>query len=262
MLKEEYFDATKVIVRQIEKSLAEDLIVKYHYSHKWSLCQVAYGIFYITNKQSDFFDAIEEKLIGAIVYSQPCGRSAAASISDLIKVDECMELIRLVILDGQNYGKNIESFCISQSLKLLKRDFPYVKAIISYADGEQNHRGGIYQATNFFYQGCGEIPLMPNYSVSLIGPPYKWLHSRTVSSKYGSHNVERLKKKIGHDFFRKKESSKHRYFYLLSNKKEKREILKNLKHPILPYPKDTSHKDEIERVVVDTLIKENQFFGD
>ena len=139
MLKEEYFDASRVIVRKIEKSLAEDMIVKYHYSHKWSLCQVAYGVFYRSDKQSEFFDAIEEKLIGAIVYSQPAGRSAAASISDLIKVDECMELIRLFIHD--NYGKNIESFCISKSLDLVRRDFPRIKCIISYADNEAGHRG-------------------------------------------------------------------------------------------------------------------------
>ena len=258
-MPEEYFDASKVIVRKIDKTTAEDMIVKYHYSHKWSLCQVVYGIFYITDKPSQFFNAIEEKLIGCVVFSQPAGRSAAASISDLIKVDECMELIRLFIHDG--FGKNIESFCIAQSMKLLKRDFPHIKCVITYADGEQNHRGIIYQACNMYYQGCGEIPLMSNYSVSLIGTPYKWLHSRTVSSKYGSHNVEWLKKKIGKNFYRKKESNKHRYFYLLGNKKEKREILKNLKHPILPYPKDTSYKDEIEKIVVDIPITENQFFG-
>src|ERR1700690_230414 len=103
-MPEDYFDASKVIVRKVEKSIAEEMIVKNHYSHKFSLCQIAYGVFYKTDKQSKFFDTIEEKFIGTIVYSQPAGRSAAASISDLIRVDECMELIRLVILD--NYGKN------------------------------------------------------------------------------------------------------------------------------------------------------------
>ena len=169
-----------------------------------------------------------------------------------------LELTRLFIHDG--YGRNIESFCISKSLKLLKKDFPHIKAIISYADGEVGHKGTIYASCNFFYQGCGDIPLMPNYSVSLVGPPYKWIHSRTVSSTYGSHNVEWLKKKIGHTFYRKKESNKHRYFYLLCNKKEKRKIIKSLKHPILPYPKKNSHTDEIEEIKVDTTLVENRFF--
>jgi hypothetical protein len=261
MPKEEYFDASKVVVRQIEKSLAEDMIVKYHYSHKWSLCQVAYGVFYITNKQSDFFDAIVEKLIGCIVFSQPAGRSAAASISDLIKVDECMELIRLVILDG--YGRNIESFSISQSLKLLKRDFSHVRAIISYSDTEQNHIGTIYQATNFLFTGLNsDTNLMPNFSVSLIGPPnYKWMHSRSVSSRWGSHNVEYLKKKIGKTFWRKKEAGRLRYIYIISDKKTKKEIMKTLKMKILPYPKNCSYNENIEKIVVDDFITKNQFFG-
>ena len=257
-MPEEYFDASKVVVRQIGKSLAEDMIVKYHYSHKWSLCQVAYGIFYITNKQSDFFDATEEKFIGCVVFGQPVGRGAAESISKLISVYEVFELTRLWIADG--YGRNIESYSISKSLDLLRRDFPKIKAIISYADGEQGHKGIIYQACNFHYQGNSSLALMPNYSVSLVGPPYKWIHSRTISSTYGSHNVEHLKKKIGHTFWRKKESSKHRYVYIICNKKENRLILKNLKHPFQPYPKDTTYKDEIEEIVVDNQT-ENLFFG-
>jgi hypothetical protein len=258
MLEEKYFDAKRVIIKKIDKAVAEEIIIKYHYSHKWSLCQIAYGIFYITDKQCQFFNAVEETLIGCIVYGQPVGRSAAESISKLVGVYEVFELTRLFIHDG--YGKNIESYSISKSLELVKRDFPHIKAIISYADGEQGHKGTIYQACNFHYQGNSSLALMPNYSVSLVGPPYKWIHSRTISSTYGSHNVEYLKKKIGHTFWRKKESSKHRYVYLLGNKKEKRKILLNLKHPFQSYPKSTNHTDEIEQIIVNPLT-ENQFFG-
>ena len=256
-MPEEYFDANRVIIRKVDKDTAEKMIVKYHYSHKWSLCKVAYGVFYITGKESLFVDAPEEKLIGCMVFGQPVGRSAAESISELIKVTEVFELTRLFIHDG--YGRNIESYSISKALELIRRDFPEIKAIISYADGEQGHKGTIYQACNFYYQGNSSLALMPNYSVSLVGPPYKWTHSRTISSTYGSHNVEHLKKKIGHTFWRKKESSKHRYVYLLGNKLEKKKILKNLKHKFQPYPKDTSHRDEIEEIVVDRPV-ENHFF--
>jgi hypothetical protein len=256
---EDYFNPEKFIIRPIDKSAAEELIVKYHYSHKWSLCQVAYGIFFVSEEECKFIEAKEEKLIGCMVFGQPVGRSAAESVSELIKVTEVFELTRLFIHDG--YGKNIESYCLSRALKYIKRDFPRIKAIITYADGSQGHRGIIYQACGFNYQGNSMLALMPNYSISLIDFPYKWIHSRTVSSKYGSHNVEYLKKKIGHTFYRKRESSKHRYFCLLGNKKEKKNILKNLKHPILSYPKENSHNDEIEKVIVDTSLINNQFFG-
>lgn len=256
--EESYFNPQKIVVREIEKHLAESLIVKHHYTHKWSLCQVAYGIFYKTDRECDFIEAMEEKLIGCMVFGQPVGRSAAESISELITVKEVFELTRLYIHDG--YGRNIESYCLSKAIQMLKKDFPHIRAIITYADNEQGHRGTIYQACGFYYQGNSSIALMPNFSISEVGPPYEWIHSRTAFSKYGSHNVEHIKKRIGHTFWRKKESTKHRYVCLLGNKIDKKKVLESLKHPFLPYPKDTTHIDEIEEIKVDNPI-ENHFFG-
>lgn len=260
MSEENYFDVNKVVIRRIPKRDAEKMIVKYHYSHKWTLCQVAYGIFHKTTEESQFFANVDEKWIGVVVYGQPVGRSAAESISDKISIDEVFELTRLFIHDS--YGKNIESYAISESMKMLKKDkeFSHIKAIISYADGEQGHKGTIYQATNFHYQGNSSLALMPNFSISLKGPPYEWIHSRTVSSTYGTHNVDQLKKFIGHTFWRKKESTKHRYVYLLGNKTEKKRILKNLKHKFLPYPTGNTYHDEIEKIEVQETSK-IQFFG-
>jgi hypothetical protein len=256
-MEESYFDPKKFVIRAIDKPVAEAMIVKNHYTHKWSLCQIVYGIFFLTDTDCKFIEEKEERLIGCMVFGQPVGRSAAESISELIKIDEVFELTRLFIFDG--YGRNIESYCLSKALTLLKRDFPRLKALITYADGEVGHKGTIYQACGFHYQGNSTIALMPNHSVSLE-KPYKWLHSRTVSSTYGSHNVEHLKKKIGHTFWRKKESSKHRYVCLLCNKVEKKKILSNLKHPFLPYPKEAHHQDQIEEIVVENS-SQNRFFG-
>lgn len=259
MAESGYFNPSKVIVRKIEKPKAEEMIVKYHYTHKWSLCQVTYGIFYVMDYDIPFFENVkDEKLIGCIVFGQPVGRSAAESISELIKVNEVFELTRLFCHDG--YGKNIESYSISKALQLVQKDFPKIKAIISYSDCEQGHVGIIYQASGFYYQGNSALALMPNFSISLVGPPYKWMHSRTTFATFGSHNVEYLKRKIGHTFWRKKEATKHRYVYILGNKLQKKKILSYLKHPFLPYPKDTSFTEEIEEIVVDTPT-ENRFFG-
>jgi len=259
MTDEGYVDTKKVSLQVINKSTAKSFVEKNHYSHKWTLCDVAYGIYYGTEKPSQFFDGEVIKLIGVVVYGGPVGRSAAQSISPFIKINECTELTRLVIYDG--YGKNIESYCISKSLSMLKRELPILKAVISYADNEQGHKGTIYQASGFYYQGNSSMSLMPNYSISLSGPPnYKWMHSRTAFSTFGSHNVEHLKKRIGDTFWRKKESTKHRYVYLLGNKVEKKKILGNLKHPFVPYPKDTEYKEQIEEIQVDNKT-ENTFFS-
>lgn len=254
----EFFNPAKIVIREIPRDMAEAMIVKYHYSHKASVYQVAYGIFFITDIENQFLSSKEEKLIGAAIFGQPVGRSAAESISELIKVDEVFELVRLFIHDG--YGKNIESYCISQCLHSIKRKYSRIKAVISYADNEYGHCGTIYKAAGFHYQGNSSLALMPNYSISLVGSPYQWIHSRTVTSTYSSCNVEYLKKRIGHTFWRKKESTKHRYVYLMGNKVEKKKILANLKHPFQSYPKNTTYTDDIQEIVVENP-SENPFFS-
>lgn len=255
---ESYCDTSRINLKIINKKVAKDIIIKNHYTHTWSLCKVAYGIYYKEDINNDFFDDLNEKLIGCIVYSNPVGRCASSSLSDKLNDDEVFELIRLFIFDG--YGKNIESFCISQSFKKLNEDFPKIKAILSYADGEQGHCGTIYQATGFLYQGSGNIIKMPNYSISLKGPPnYEWIHSRTVSSRWGSVNLDKLKKSIGKSFWRKKESFKHRYVKFISNNRDNKILKKSLKHPILPYPKDDLFESEIEEIKIENT-SELSFF--
>ena len=85
---------------------------------------------------------------------------------------------------------------------------------------------------------------MPNYGISLSNNPYKWIHSRTVFSKWGSGNLNHLKREIGKDgyaeFWRRQEPPKHRYIQIIAqNKREKRDLIKRLKHEIKPYPKNT-----------------------
>ena len=149
--------------------------------------------------------------------------------------EEVLELTRLYIDDG--YGKNIESLSMGKSFKWLKQNASNIKMLISYADPEQMHLGTIYQATNWLYQDCRDIQLMPNYSVSL-GEPHKWIHSRTVFSKWGSHNVEHLKKHIGQTFYRKREAPKHRYLYFLGSSRENKKMRAQLKHDCKAYPKN------------------------
>ena len=41
-----YCDTSRVTLREIKKSVAEDMVVKYHYSHTWTSCRYALGVFY------------------------------------------------------------------------------------------------------------------------------------------------------------------------------------------------------------------------
>jgi len=208
------------------------MVVKYHYSHLWTKCSVALGLFYNTGKPHSFFDENEEHLIGIIIYGDPIGRHSGGSISELLDRTEVYELTRLFIHDG--YGNNIESWFISQSFNWLKKNKPNIKALISYADPKAGHAGVIYQATNWLYQGES---IRPNDTYSFkLKEDDEWIHGRTLANTYKTNDIEKLKNKIGHTFWYRVEPLKHRYIYLLWNR---RKLLKNLKHPVVSYPKVT-----------------------
>jgi len=48
--------------------------------------------------------------------------------------------------------KNAESFFVSRTLKWLKKNTDW-KFVVSYADEAQGHKGIIYRASNFKYEG-------------------------------------------------------------------------------------------------------------
>ena len=99
------------------------MIVKNHYSHKWTSCRYALGIFYETDNEHTFFDEKDEKLAGVAIYGYPVGRSAPKSISPELKEEEVLELTRLFIFD--DYGiwgvDGIKTFVNSIEKKYQKR---------------------------------------------------------------------------------------------------------------------------------------------
>ena len=235
----EYCDTSKVYVAPISKSIAKDIIVKKHYTHAWTACRYSLGIYF---KEDNLTTFDGDKLIGCIIYVFPVGAKAPTSVCEGLTKDNVLELTRLYCDDG--YGSNIESFALGQSFKWLKENDKAIKVLISYADNGQKHLGGIYQATNWIYQGLNtDIALMPNYGISLSKDPYKWIHSRSVFNNWGSGNLEHLRREIGKEgykeFWRREEPPKHRYIQILAqDKKEKKDLIKRLKHEIRPYPKD------------------------
>ena len=230
-------DISKIKVRYISKDLAKDLIITNHYTHQCSQATISIGIFYKNETDNQFFDP-GEKLIGAIIYNTPVGRDVWKSISPNLKTGQVFELTRLWIEDG--YGKNIESYCISQSFNWLRKNEPNIKCLISYADPSENHLGIIYQATNWLYQKMGNSD--DSFHKSLFYYSFDecktWIHQKTIFDKYQAGSLSKLKELLPKPFWVKNISKKHRYIYILTElKKEKREILKTLKHPILSYPK-------------------------
>lgn len=60
-----------------------------------------------------------------------------------------LELVRVALNGKQEYT----SKDLAMTIKQLRKDVPYCKLIVPYADCDQKHLGTIYQATNWIYVG-------------------------------------------------------------------------------------------------------------
>tara|TARA_R110002074_G_scaffold144008_1_gene291403 strand:- start:11 stop:766 length:756 start_codon:yes stop_codon:yes gene_type:complete len=228
-MEKNYCDTSKIIIERSTKEIVYNIVKKKHYAKTWTASSDIYAVYYKSGEHK-FFGGDDLKLIGCVIYGNPVGFRVVKSIcEELIDID-VLELKRLWIED--DYGKNIESYCIAQTLKMLKKDSPQTKVVISYADRGENHKGIIYRASNWLYQGY-KIGRGSSYMYKYPGTD-EWLTDRAIGEQLGSNALPNVLKKVP-DMEWKIKYRKHRYIYFLCSKKEKKRLLKILKHPIRSY---------------------------
>ena len=206
----------------IDKELAKKLIKENHYSHAWTPSRYTLGL----------FDG--ENLIGVAVYGFPVGRQTVKSITPNLENKDVLELKRLWLVDEA--PKNSESYFIGKTFDWLRKNTS-IKVLISYSDATYNHLGIIYQATNWLYQG-NKIATGNGYLHKIHG---KLTNPRSVCVVYKTIKTEELLK-IDPNYERVKIKKKHRYIYIL-HKKDRKKIIRELKHKPMPYPKDNLNSD-------------------
>ena len=227
------------VVKKLDKNIAKKLIVENHYSKKWTKCSLALGIYQKGTSTHQFLDTTEDVLLGCIVFGDPIGADASKSISSVITQGQVWELTRLWVRDGT--PKNTESWSIGQAIKYIKQHHPEIKCLISYADPEFHHKGIIYQATNWIFQEVGIK--VKRWMLSFSDSPYVWHHSKTIMDKYDCNGMADLKLKMPKPYWLKMTGRKFRYILPIGNRKDNKLIVKNLKHPPKPYPKQILESD-------------------
>ena len=156
----------------------------------------------------------ENKFIGVVLF----GRGANKSLGQPYGCDqtESCELVRIAL----KIHKTPVSKIISIALKFLKKSNPKIKLVVSFADIEQNHHGGIYQATNWIYDGKS------NAADEYLFKGKRW-HGRAFRKTHGSHL-----KFIDKGLEIVQGSQKYRYLFPLDQK-----LRDTLIKKALPYPK-------------------------
>lgn len=206
-------------VHPITTKDAKPWILQKHYSRTMPVAKRSFGLFN------------GNVMEGVVIYGAPTTHSLndGGNILDGVSVDSVYELLRLCV-DSKN--KNAASFLVGKSLNML--DSPAI--VISYADAKVGHVGYIYQATNWIYTGMTKPD--KTYTDNRNG---NILHGRSVNRMFGSRAAENLP-----DFIEinEEESGKHRYITFTGNRRQKREMLKALKYPVLDYPKGDTERHE------------------
>lgn len=166
-----------------------------------------------------------------------CFGTTIASVSDAVCGKEfrynVVDLNRLYIYDWA--GKNSESWLIGQAFHWLKKLHPERLIVISYASLADGHIGTVYQATNFLYTGLSS---KGGLQFKIRG---KELTARATMAQYSTISKPKLIELFGENNVSwEKTTPKNRYVYFLAPKLKRKELLKKLRWPILPYP----HKEK------------------
>jgi len=110
--------------------------------------------------------------VGAMFFGRMAMRNQYKRFAE--NEEDVIELRRLCCVD--NSPKNTESFFIGAALRQLKKDWGG-RLVVSYADKEHGHTGGIYKASNF--KMVGEIP-----GAKVIIYNGKQYHDKAIRAKY------------------------------------------------------------------------------
>lgn len=134
------FGSDDFYVREIERKLANDLIVKNHYSKKfYNATYIHLGVF------------ICGELLGVLQYGYAMNPASCGSVVEGTQMDEYLELNRMWLDDKAK--RNSETKAISYSLRYIRSKFPKIKWIQSFADERCGCFGIVYQAASFSFYG-------------------------------------------------------------------------------------------------------------
>ncbi|MCP4760516.1 MAG: hypothetical protein GY870_01965 [archaeon] len=128
--------AKEIIVKVIPSKIANDFVKKTHYSGK-----------VVPNSTLHFGCFLDNKLHGVMQYGSSINKKGTINLVEGTGWNEFIELNRMAFDDY--LPKYSESRCIAISIRLIKKNAPHIKWIISFADGTQCGDGTIYRASGF-----------------------------------------------------------------------------------------------------------------
>jgi hypothetical protein len=167
------------------------------------------------------------KFIGVVLF----GRGANKSLGEPYGCDqtESCELVRIALTSHITPVSKI----MSLALKWLKKTNEKIKLVVSFADTEVGHHRGIYQATNWIYDG------LTNAADEYLYKGKRW-HGRAFRKSHGSH-LNYMNKGLQIV----KGAQKHRYLMPLDADIKERILPLSKPYPKRVKDQDSEHPSEL-----------------
>ena len=158
------------------------------------------------------------KFIGVVIFAWGMNKGLGQPYG--LHMVECCELVRVALAKHQVPVSRI----MAVALRFIKKQSPGIRLIVSFADPEEGHHGGIYQATNWIYAGT----TANNYEFRLDG---KRLNKRAFTGQQFGKGKSSVSK-VPNGAIKINLRGKHRYLMPLDTETRKK-VLPLSK----PYPK-------------------------
>ena len=155
------------------------------------------------------------QFIGCVLFAWGANRNIGTPYG--LRMTEVAELVRVALREHAAPVSRI----VAIALRMLRKQSPGLRLLVSYADPEQGHHGGVDQAGGWIYAGASKPQ-------TVAVTPAGTMHKRTAHAKYGH----------AHGMIRGKMFWKHKYLIPLDD--EMRAQVAPLSRP---YPKRAGSAD-------------------
>ena len=234
-----------------ELQQAKDWIMKKHYIKRWpSAVQAKLGVY------------IGDKLEGVLLYGATIRPTSGTEIfrdserKPIMQNNQMWELLRAYTTEeSKKEVPNLGSMVIAKGndyirTKAKTKDGKPVKAILTYADSDVGHTGGVYKATNATFLGK-QKPL-----------PVFIVRNPKTEEQYELRTLTSLNKKkledAGMEISKRMGAGKYKYVYSLGkDQRERDELMAHLAVPMYDYPtgKEGEQQKEIPNPAKEKMVK-------
>jgi hypothetical protein len=204
--------AKNIRVAPIAPQAARRIVERYHYSHK---C--------VPNSQLHFGVFLADKCFGAMQFGPPIDKRKLHGLVTGTTWNGMLELNRMAFADA--LPRNSESRAMAIAFRLIRKQYPHIEWVVSFADATQCGDGAIYRAAGFVLTG-----IKPNQQI------LEWNGQRIAKKTLDNENYPRPGGKYFSRYLLETGQAKPlpgfqlRYIYFLNPSARER-----LQCPVLPF---------------------------